>query len=355
MDIIYDDRQWSRCLSAVALIKKHFTEPGDSQGIARYELYSAEEAREKFFVKGRSVAGEGVKGAVRYVAGSISAYRFVCGVLKMCLERGLELFTHTPVLGLFRTESGVWILQTEKGVLTSRNVVLATNGYTARLFPGFQGAIVPLRGQVTAQKPGLGMPKEGLETTYSFIYGNGYEYMIPRPPSSPFPGDIIIGGGLAHATNEGLEEYGTTDDSSLNPVISSYLDKTLVSYFGEAWGEDQTPSLIDQTSSVGPVGEGGQAALAGESGGEGRVRKEWTGIMGYTPDGFPFIGPVPGMRGLFVSAGFLGHGMVMCWECGGEVARMIEGREGESAFPEAFLITEERMGMRFEGRLHVGA
>lgn len=345
MDIIYDDKQWARCLEAVSLIKSHFTEPGDEEGIARYHLWTPSQAREKFLAQGTSVSGESVKGAVSYLAGSISAYLFVIGVLKLCLEKGLELYTQTPVLSLYRTPTNLWILQTPQGIITARNVVLATNAYTPFLMPRFQGAIVPLRGQVTAQRPGLGMPgglgegSGGLGTTYSFIYGNGYEYMIPRPKGSPYPGDIIIGGGLVQAPNEGLEEYGTTDDSSTNPIISKYLKETLVSYFGEAWGEDQA-------GSVGSVGSGG-----------GRVRREWTGIMGYTPDGYPFIGKVPGEEGLFISAGFLGHGMVMCWECGGEVVRMIEGTEGdgEEKFPRAFLVSEERMGKKFLGRLHTGA
>lgn len=35
---------------------------------------------------------------------------------------------------------------------------------------------------------------------------------------------------------------------------------------------------------------------------------EWTGIMGYTKDEQPIIGQAPGQDGLWICAGFHGHG-----------------------------------------------
>ncbi|TVY35868.1 hypothetical protein LOCC1_G007110, partial [Lachnellula occidentalis] len=208
VDVIYDEAEWKRCVEAVALMKDVFTQPGDSEGVARYKLWSAPEARERFMVRGEGMRGEGVRGAVSYEAGSISGYAFVTGVLGLCLERGLQLYTHTPALKLTRAERA------------------DGDASGSHLLPLFQGKIVPLRGQVTAHRPGSSMSGAGLDTTYSFIYKHGYEYMIPRPPGSPFPGDIIIGGGLARAADEGLREYGETDDGGLNGEISAYLAET---------------------------------------------------------------------------------------------------------------------------------
>ncbi|CAG8981297.1 hypothetical protein HYALB_00005097 [Hymenoscyphus albidus] len=338
VDVIFDDVQWRQCVEAVGLMKRLFIEEGDAEGIARYELFDKEEARKKYLVKGEDMGQ--VKGGVRYAAGSINAYRFVCGVLKLCLSRGLELHTHTPVLSLSRRNS-IWNIHTPRGIIKAIRVVLATNAYTSSLAPSFQGSIVPLRGQVTAQIPRKGLPPDGLQTTYSFIYANGYEYMVPRPADTRFPGDIVIGGGLVKASDEGVGEFGTVDDSGLNPVISTYLKDSLVGYFGESWGEDCN-------------GEGG------------RVRCEWTGIMGYTPDGFPFVGRVPGEgnEGLWVSAGFVGHGMVLCWECGGKLVEIMMqesgeggdevGDDGGEGFPRAFLVDGGRLRERFRGRLHTG-
>jgi len=221
-----------------------------------------------------------------------------------------------------------WKVDTKKGTIKARRVVLATNGYTGSICKKFQGAIVPMRGQITEHRPGKSMPKDGMGLTYSFIYADGYEYMIPRPQGTKFEGDIVIGGGLVKARHEGLEEFGTVDDTTLTPEISKYLTETTPRYFGESWGEDHS---------------------------DGRIRKEWTGIMGYSPDGFPFIGEVPGEKDLWIAASFQGHGMVLCFSCAKALVAMMngEGKSLESWFPELFKVTKQRIKEKFTGKLHL--
>ena len=328
VDIIYDDAKWEAAKHAVSMMREAM--PEDLEGAAKYKLWSSEEAKEKFFVEDDVLdAGHGeVRGAVSYEAGSLSAYKFVIGVLRLCLNLGLELFTNTPVLKLDRGEDGIWNVETSRGIVKARKVVLATNGYTGFLCNKFQGSIVPLRGQITAHRPGSAMPATGLSTTYSFIYANGYEYMIPRPSGSEHEGDIIIGGGLVKAANEGLEEFGTTDDSSVNKEISEYLTGTTPRYFGRNWGRDDE---------------------------EGRIRKEWTGIMGYSGDEFPFVGRVPAEENLWVAASFQGHGMVLCWMCAKALVAMMGKKEEEVEewFPKVFKVSEERLRVGFRGILHI--
>lgn len=323
VDVIYDAAAWEAAQDSVAAMREAM---GEDEPAARYELYSADEVRERFYCGGEG--GEDVRGGVGYFAGSLSAYKFTCGLLRMGVARGLNLQTFTPATGLRKMKDGRWEVRTERGTVTAKKVVVATNGYTAALVERFQGVIVPLRGQITAQRPGSKMPFGGcLPTTYSFIYENGYEYMITRPSGSRFAGDVVIGGGLARAKDGGLEEYGTTDDTSVNETVSEYLTGTTPRYFGSSWGEDDP---------------------------EGRVRAEWTGIMGYSPDGYPFVGEMPGEPGLWISASFQGHGMVLCWKCAEGLVEMMEGRDGEELdwFPQVFRLTEERMGKTFKGRLH---
>ena len=105
--------------------------------------------------------------------------------------------------------------------------------------------------------------------------------MIPRPQGSKFAGDIMIGGGATKTPNAGLEEFGTTDDTAADPTIQNYVVGCTKSYFGSDWGDDHP---------------------------EGRLRKAWTGIMGYSADGLPLIGPMPGEDNLYVAASFQGSG-----------------------------------------------
>jgi glycine/D-amino acid oxidase-like deaminating enzyme len=280
VDIIYDADAYKSGISAIKLIQSSMA-PGDEA--AKYEVFDAEQAKKEFLVD-----GDDVQGAFKYDAGSISAYKFAISVLKLCLSRGLNLQTFTPVTSIAKLEPGIWTAQTPRGVITTKNLVLATNGYTAHLLPLMETKIVPLRGQVTAHRPGPKLAKlhpDGLPTTYSFIYANGYEYMIPRPRIASVPddfvGDIVIGGGIGALPEEGLSEFGNTNDTVINDLNSKYLHATTARYFGSNWGDDD-PAL--------------------------RVRKEWTGIMGITGDDAPYVGPVPGEDGLWISAGFNGHG-----------------------------------------------
>jgi hypothetical protein len=69
------------------------------------------------------------------------------------------------------------------------------------------------------------------------------------------------------------------DDSTIHPTVSEYLIKACARYFGkDNWGEN------------------------------GQTLQEWTGIMAYTLDAQPVVGEASGQEGLFISAGFNGHG-----------------------------------------------
>ncbi|KAF2963613.1 hypothetical protein GQX73_g9970 [Xylaria multiplex] len=322
VDVVYDPKQWATAQKAVKAMQDAM--PGEEASV--YTLHSPGDMRDRFYCgKG---GDEGVCGGLSYEAGSLNAYKLVIGVLKLSLKKGLNLQTNTPVTSVSKLPRGGYLIDTPRGTITARRVVMATNGYTARLLKRFQGTIVPLRGHVTAQRPGRNMPNSGLPGTYSFFYEKGYDYMIPRPQGSKFEGDIVIGGRLTSAVSEGLNEYGTTDDTTEDGDTMRDLGNTLPQYFGENWGADHP---------------------------EGRVRSQWTGIMGYSPDGLPFVGEMPGEKDLWVSASFQGHGMVLCWMSAKALVEMMEGRDGGELrrwFPDVFRISESRFDLTFKGRMH---
>lgn len=329
-DVIYDAAQWDEAKEAVHKMREVF--PGDDP-VGRYILLGKEELERDYFVHDYDYEGkrEEVRGGVRYAAGGLSAYKFVMGLLRSMEGKGLNVQAETGVSEVKRDgEGGGWVVKTGRGEVRAGRVVMATNGYAAGVMPEvFQGVVVPLRGQITAHRPGSKMAKKRcLNTTYSFIYEGGYDYMVTRPEGSELEGDVIMGGGLVRGeAEEGLREFGVSDDSGLNQGISEYLRETTARYFGRDWGEDDA---------------------------EGRIRQEWTGIMGFSPDGFPFVGEVPNQKGLWVSTSFQGHGMVLCWMCADALVKMMRGTEEEELkkwFPDIFRITEERLKKRFKGRL----
>ena len=100
-------------------------------------------------------------------------------------------------------------------------------------------------------------------------------------------------------------------------------------YFQQNWGEDN------------PVGP---------------VRAAWSGIMDYSGNGLPYVGPlVSGENGLFVSVSFQGHGVVLCWLCAKVLAAVLSGGSNAYAsdwFPQSFWVNGKRMEAKFEGKLH---
>lgn len=276
VDLIYSSKQMDRAIEAITRMRQEhpaWEHSGDNHHPASQYAIS--------------------DNTIRYAAGSINAYAFTIGMLKLCLEQGLELQTHTVV-----TEVSSSQVVTSRGTITANAVVVATNGYTASIIPEMQGLIVPLHGQVCAQR------SEALPTTHSFIYESGYEYMIHSGD------DCIIGGGIHKLPNAGESRYGNTDDSSLDPVITEYL---------------RTANKVQQP---------------------GAVIQEWSGIMGATADGLPYVGS---LRGMWMAAGFNGHGMVLCLKVAEALVAMMHEEE-VVWFPKSMVLTEERLKVKFAGR-----
>jgi len=55
------------------------------------------------------------------------------------------------------------------------------------------------------------------------------------------------------------------------------------------------------------------------------VAQSWAGIEAFTPDDLPVLGPVPGLDGLLVAAGFSGHGFALVPAVGDVLARLALG------------------------------
>jgi glycine/D-amino acid oxidase-like deaminating enzyme len=77
---------------------------------------------------------------------------------------------------------------------------------------------------------------------------------------------------------------------------------------------------------------------------------QWTGIMGYSKDDSPWVGPVPeslgGGPGLWISAGYTGHGMPVAARTGVAVAQMIAGKfeqTGAVKIPQEYEVSEKRI------------
>lgn len=251
-------------------------------------------------------------------------YKLVSGLLERLLRRhGAEAFnlqTWTPATGLQQEEDG-WRVQTARGPVVAQQVLLASNGYSSHLLPRMSQLLVPVRGQVCA----LEAPEDGriLEKNYLWSHRGQDDYLVERQNGA---GVLILGGERLSVPGG---QVGIWRDDELEPVIGQQLRRAL------------RPVIKLRPPGV-PEAEQLPAAY------------EWTGIGGCTPDGHPWVGCVParlgggtgaqvgGRGGLWISAGYNGHGMPVAPLCAVAVARMMLGRETGVRLPAGFLATEGR-------------
>ncbi|KJA16039.1 hypothetical protein HYPSUDRAFT_47784 [Hypholoma sublateritium FD-334 SS-4] len=119
--------------------------------------------------------------------------------------------------------------------------------------------IVPTRGQVGAVRALANTSALGWLNAWDGG-GGGWEYWFPRYQGTNVSVNplIILGGGREHAG--GRLEAGVADDAALNPRVSASLHEFLPSVFPGQFAADEGWEM------------------------------EWTGIMGFTASGEPFVG-----------------------------------------------------------------
>ncbi len=136
-------------------------------------------------------------------------------------------------------------------------MVLATNAYTRSLLPNV--AIEPNRAQMLATAPERIRAAE--RPTYSH---HGYRYWRQLAG-----GEVLIGGWR---------------DTSVATEVTSVAEPT-------------------------PQIQAHLEAAVRALGAQAEVTHRWAGTMGFTKTGLPLVGPVEGTRGVYLCAGFNGHGM----------------------------------------------
>ena len=108
-------------------------------------------------------------------AGTINPMGYVRGLARAARGAGAQISTGVTVTGLQKA-GGKWLVQTDKGVVTAKNVVLGTNAYSDRLWPGlnqtytiihyFQLATEPLGDRVKTILP----ERQGLWDTGTIMF-----------------------------------------------------------------------------------------------------------------------------------------------------------------------------------------
>ncbi|HKC22080.1 MAG TPA: FAD-dependent oxidoreductase [Gaiellaceae bacterium] len=162
--------------------------------------------------------------------------------------------------------------------IDAAQVVIATDGCGRGLLSELDEALWPARGQVVATAP---LQERLFECPHYARHGFDYWQQLGD-------GRIVLGGFRDFSI---LTEM--TDDETTTQPIQDALDAFLVELLGEL------PTITHR----------------------------WAGIFGLTQDLLPLVGPVPGHDGVWVAAGYSGHGNVFGLLCGELVAGAVLGRD----------------------------
>lgn len=285
-------------------------------------------------------------------AAKLWPYKLVSWLLERLLDENekvagtFNLQTQTQVTKLQRSGQS-WIVHTQRGQVSACDVLLATNAYTPYLLPKMTRLIVPMRSQICALEPRSGtaplqhsygwfMDSNDKHLTHNFLIQRGPEDRLRKQnringAAQPVDTSLIFGVDLAGPNGD----EGKWRDDKLNPVMSRMLRERL----------HHTLRLFR---------DDGDAPKAEAK--ELRATYEWTGIMGYSRDGSPWVGRVPATlmsdlvddgtdsNGLWLCAAYTGHGMPVAARCAIAVAEMMLGKEeGSIQLPLDWMVTEERV------------
>ncbi|BEI80771.1 hypothetical protein CcaverHIS002_0113000 [Cutaneotrichosporon cavernicola] len=252
-------------------------------------------------------------------SGSWHPHRGITALLKKALEnKDMSFYSWAPVASLKEYRGGWTVDCGDRGVIRTKQVVLATNGYTRHLFPddfaantGIAAHLTPYRGHA-----GLVVPP----TTYAGDKSLKGQYGIENGPyliQTPYAG-IVLGPFNATVVNtfgSPRDLYGIDDDSVVVPKFREWLANYCRDNYVD-WGP--------------------------ESEGEGLARA-WSGIMCHSVDMRPLVGEVPGKTGMFISAGYNGHGMATIVNITRCLAQHLVTGVRDHRLPRCFDISQERL------------
>lgn len=276
--------------------------------------------------------------------------------------------------------SRLYTVHTPKGSVTTSHIIHATNGWVSHLVTPLRQKILPLRGTMSTQRPGTTLNAKSTHAgNRAFVFNTengGYDYLTQLPTGE---NELMFGGGWASNIAAAVADVGQVDDTSFSWPIASHLAGMLPLYFGaENWGKEKEPEQTEDERKSGVKWD------------EGRTKASWSGILGISADGRPWVGrlspklsgraeppltstpkvsnkPSAGGEsgpshskvatsktadlskltsppGEWIAAGYTGEGMVHAWMSGKALASMVlNDEEGiKDWFPEILRINEKR-------------
>ena len=204
--------------------------------------------------------------------------------LREATRAGVKLRCDAEVTAIASDRTGQFAVHTSSGEIRASAVVDAAGPFAGRIaeFVGVSVPVVPVRRHLLISGPCPALP-----------------------PMIPMTIDADSGVLIRREGNRILIAYSNPDEP---PGFNTAFDPDFPLRIAE--------SLDARFPAVGEAGLD--------------IRRSWAGLYEVTPDHHAVIGPVPGVPGFFVVAGFSGHGIMHSPAAGRAVAEMIVRGRSES-------------------------
>jgi glycine/D-amino acid oxidase-like deaminating enzyme len=229
------------------------------------EVRESAERLKKEGVRVRLVPGE--RAAIYEDDGELHPVRYVRGLARAAAGAGARIHQGTRAIAVTKDE-----VRTDRARVRAGAVIVCVNAYSQHLVPL---RVRPVRGQMLATAPVTARVFE--RPAYA---NRGYRYWRQRAD-----GCLLVGGWRDTAADEEVGE-----DERTTPRIQHQLERFLREHCTDA-----------------------------------NVTHRWAGTMGFSHDALPYVGRLE--NGIFVNAGFTGHGMAFATATGEVIADLVGGKK----------------------------
>ncbi len=221
--------------------------------------------------------------------GELHPAQFVRGLARAAVSAGAVLHEATAVDRIDAQGAGDVTVHTASaagaGTIRASLVVVCTNAYAGGILPFFADKVDPVRGQMLATAPAPALFDCPVYADHGFDYWRQDEH-----------GRIVLGGWR-----------------NLDPTAEVGTDETL--------HEGIQTRMVEFLHRFAPLRDV-------------PITHRWSGTMGFSRDGLPICGPVPGAPGVMAAVGFTGHGFGFAFLAGKAMAELVT--DGRSDFADAF-------------------
>ncbi|KAI5459482.1 FAD dependent oxidoreductase [Mariannaea sp. PMI_226] len=306
IDAYYDKKTFDKALAALEDMRVHAPHLA-----AQYTVYTERNhLRQIMKLSDRCIGAIGVPSA------SIWPYKLITGLMGRLIQEGkVNVQTNTVVRSVDDVTGDEFAtVHTDRGTIKARHIVHATNAWIGHLLPELRPFVSPVRGNVVQYAPAITHGSKsgtssalGLDSQYSFwlrYAEKDYDYLIQREQ-----GDVVVG-----RANTGRRTTGDDSETDLSPMAH------LRGFAHEV------AALPSPTASA-------------------NIQHAWSGILGFTEDGAPFVGklPFPGRSHQWVSGAYHGIGMTKAFRTAEMMSYLMLGIEVPEEYPRSMLVTQERI------------